>query len=106
MTEAQVKHMVDRFLGWKLPRDAFNPDCGITFDKGPFNTHTSHPRVHEPSGTNLFDAEQATAMVRYMLDGLPDASPRLTISKEACIAAAKREGGHEAGAGAIARDPH
>lgn len=60
MTEAQIKHMVDRFLGWKLPRDNFNPDCGISFDK-----------KHEPSGTNLLNAQQADAMVRYMIDGLP-----------------------------------
>jgi hypothetical protein len=27
---------------------------------------------HEPSGTNLFDATQADAMVRHMLEGLPE----------------------------------
>ena len=31
MTEAQIKHMVDRFLMWKLP-EHFNPDDGISFD--------------------------------------------------------------------------
>ncbi|RTL52879.1 MAG: hypothetical protein EKK40_06940 [Bradyrhizobiaceae bacterium] len=71
MTEDQIKHMVNRFLGWKLPRDTFNPDCGISFDKEPYNAHTAHPALYEPSGTNLFDATQADAMVRYMLDGLP-----------------------------------
>ncbi|MFA6244804.1 MAG: hypothetical protein WC655_27920 [Candidatus Hydrogenedentales bacterium] len=70
MTEDQIKHMVDRFLMWKLPRDTFNPDCGISFDKKPYNTHTAHPSQHEPSGTNLFDATQADAMVRYMIEGL------------------------------------
>lgn len=70
MTEDQIKQMVDRFLGWKLPRDTFNPDCGISFDKEPFNTHTPHPSLYEPSGTNLFDATQADAMVRYMIEGL------------------------------------
>lgn len=30
MTEAQIKHMVNRFLSWKLP-DNFNPDAGISF---------------------------------------------------------------------------
>ena len=69
MTEAQIKHMVDRFLGWKLPAN-FNPDAGISF-KAAFNEHTDYPMKHEPSGTNLFDAGQADAMVRYMLDGLP-----------------------------------
>lgn len=71
LTDAQIKHMVDRFLGWRLPRDTFNPDCGISFDKKPFNVNVGRPMLYEPSGTNLFDAEQATAMVRYMLDGLP-----------------------------------
>jgi hypothetical protein len=70
MTDEQVKHMVDRFLGWRLPEN-FNPDGGISFQKthserGPFG-----PQKYEPSGTNLFDATQADAMVRYMIDGLP-----------------------------------
>ena len=69
MTEAQIKHMVDRFLMWKLP-EHFNPDDGISFDpvasKG-----TPYEFRRSPSGTNLFSAEQATAMVRHMLDGLP-----------------------------------
>jgi hypothetical protein len=69
MTEDQIKHMVDRFLGWRLPEN-FNPDCGISF-KRDFNEHTARPMKHEPTGTNLFDATQATAMVRHMLDGLP-----------------------------------
>lgn len=69
MTDDQIKYMVDRFLGWKLPAD-FNPDAGISF-KPTFNDHTAHPMKHEPSGTNLFDAAQAHAMVRYMLEGMP-----------------------------------
>jgi hypothetical protein len=71
ITDARIKHMVDRFLGWKLPRDTFNPDCGISFDKEPFNTHTPYPSKYEPSGTNLFNGTQAEAMVRYMIEGLP-----------------------------------
>ncbi|MCM2472174.1 hypothetical protein HGO38_01615 [Rhizobium sp. CG5] len=69
MTEDQIKHMVNRFLAWKLPEE-FNPDGGISF-KRRFNEHTAHPMKHEPSGTNLLDATQAQAMVRHMLDGLP-----------------------------------
>jgi hypothetical protein len=69
MTDAQIKHMVDRFLGWRLP-EGFNPDGGISFKKT-FNEHTVHPMKHEPSGTNLLDATQAEAMVRNMIDGLP-----------------------------------
>jgi hypothetical protein len=69
MTEKQIKHMVDRFLGWKLPEN-FSPDGGINFRKT-FNEGTPHEYKSNPSGTNLFDATQADAMVRYMLEGLP-----------------------------------
>jgi hypothetical protein len=69
MTEDQIKHMVNRFLGWKLPEN-FSPDDGISFEPiagkdGPF------PFRRTPSGTNLFDATQADAMVRYIIEGLP-----------------------------------
>lgn len=67
-TEEQIKHMVNRFLMWKLPRD-FHPDHGISF-KNPF----PHLPQHWPVGTNLFNAEQAERMVRHMLEGLPPAS--------------------------------
>lgn len=76
MTEDQIKHMVDRFLGWKLP-DNFSPDAGISF-KADYNEHTAYPAKHVPSGTNLFDATQADAMVRYMIEGMPALSaPRV-----------------------------
>lgn len=71
MTDEQIKHMVQRFLAWKLP-ETFRPDGGITF-KAEFNEHTAHPMRHEPMGTNLFDAVQAEAMVRYITAGLPGA---------------------------------
>lgn len=72
LTDAQIKHMVDRFLCWRLPEN-FNPDGGISF-KATFNEHSPWgPSKSEPSGTNLFDAEQATAMVRHMIEGLPSA---------------------------------
>lgn len=64
-----IKHMVTRFLGWKLPAN-FSPDAGISF-KAEFNEHTDWPMKHEPSGTNLFDAKQTEAMVRYLIDGMP-----------------------------------
>jgi len=69
LNDEQVKFMASRFLGWRLPDD-FNPDGGISF-KAAFNEHTQWPMKHEPVGTNLFDARQAEAMVRYMLEGLP-----------------------------------
>ncbi len=77
MTEEQIKHMVDRFLSWKLPEN-FNPDDGISFDPiagaaGPY------PFRRTPSGTNLFDATQATEMVRYLIDGLPAPGTSLVV---------------------------
>ena len=69
MTDEQIKHMVDRFLSWRLPEN-FSPDAGISFN-GTFNEHTAHPMKHQPNGTNLFDATQADAMVRYLIEGLP-----------------------------------
>jgi hypothetical protein len=69
MNKAQIKHMVDRFLTWKLPSN-FSPDAGISF-KAEYNEHTSRPMRHEPSGTNLLDATQATAMVSHMVEDLP-----------------------------------
>ena len=62
MNDAQIKHMVDRFLAWKLP-DNFSPDAGVSFD----------PPVTcpWPTGTNLLDATQVTAMVQHMVSGLP-----------------------------------
>lgn len=69
MTDDQIKHMVNRFLGWRLPEN-FRPDAGISF-KAEFNEHTKHPMKHEPIGTNLLDWNQAEVMVRYLVDGLP-----------------------------------
>lgn len=72
MTDEQIKYMVDRFLGWRLPEN-FSPDAGISF-KPTFNDHMpSGPQKYNPSGTNLFDAQQAQAMVRHMVEGMPTA---------------------------------
>jgi len=62
-----VKHMANRFLGWKLPEN-FSPDAGISF-KPTFNDHLDPPMRNNPIGTNLFNATQAEEMVRYMLEG-------------------------------------
>lgn len=74
MTDDQIKHMVERFLTWKLPED-FNPDAGISFEPE-FNKewnarHGRPPQRHEPVGTNLFDYAQAEAMIRHMVEGMP-----------------------------------
>ncbi len=52
--------MVDRFLGWKLPKD-FAPDAGISFEEGAL----------WPSGTNLLHAGQAKEMLEYVVGGAP-----------------------------------
>lgn len=72
MTEEQIKHMVDRFLGWRLP-EPWYPDNGISYQR-PNYAHAPTDQDW-PTGTNLFDADQAEAMVRYMLDGLPAVRP-------------------------------
>ena len=68
MTDDQIKHMRDRFLGWRLPKD-FRPDNGVSAVRpnyGPGVDWTIY-------GTNLLDATQADAMVRHMIEGMPDA---------------------------------
>lgn len=73
LAEDQIKHMVNRFLGWRLPED-FRPDCGIEFDADAAKKRNPHNLRYEPTGTNLFHYSQAEAMVRYMLEGLPAAT--------------------------------
>lgn len=75
MTDDQIKHMVNRFLAWKLPDD-FHPDGGISFEPF-FNVEYNAkqglpPQRREPSGTNLLCYTQAEAMIRRLLEGLPD----------------------------------
>lgn len=71
MTDEQIKHMVNRFLGWKLPAN-FRPDGGIEFDADAGVKMNPCNRKYEPSGTNLFCADQAEAMVRYMVTGMQE----------------------------------
>ena len=73
MDDAQIKYMADRFLGWRLP-EAFNPDCGISFKRTHSEQSQWGPQKYQPTGTNLFDAQQATEMVRYLADGAPKSS--------------------------------
>ncbi len=63
--DVEIRRMVDRFLGWKLPT-GFAPDAGISFERPTYMT-----RDAMPTGTNLFSADQAFAMIRYMVDGSP-----------------------------------
>lgn len=70
--EKLVKHLVDRFCGWHLPKD-FHPDGGIMF-MDVYDNGTEQGGTFEPTGTNLFTAEQAKEMFRFLLeheDGRP-----------------------------------
>ena len=69
MTDDQIKHMVERFLGWRLPEN-FRPDCGIHFDADAAKKLNPINHRYEPVGTNLFDYTQAETMVRHMVEGL------------------------------------
>lgn len=80
LSDNQIKYTVNRFLAWRLPEN-FNPDAGISF-KSHFNEHTTHPMKHEPVGTNLFDATQTEAMVRYLIEGLPPAGEGSRVYEE------------------------
>lgn len=64
MNEQQIKHMLDRFLGWRLPED-FHPDCGIMF-MDVYDNGTEQGGKFEPTGTNLFTAQQAEEMIKYI----------------------------------------
>lgn len=66
MDDKIIPHLVARFLSWKLPPD-FHPDAGISFVPD-YNNGTPQGGRHEPTGTNLLNAEQAFAMVRHLLD--------------------------------------
>jgi hypothetical protein len=84
---AQIKHMVERFLRWKLPEN-YRPDGGISFERD-YNQDTPWPAKHEPSGTNLFNYGQATEMVRFMVEGLPPAA--LAAGRAEAVAAPAAE---------------
>lgn len=79
MDEYTIKRMVNRFLGWKLPT-SFAPDAGISFNPD-FNVSTAHPMRHEPTGANLFDAQQTEKMIRYMIE--PDSFQKETFKQVA-----------------------
>lgn len=68
LTDAQIKHMAEQFLRWKLP-DPWHPDGGISFEPTWHGLDGEHK--NQPTGTNLFDYTQAVAMIHFMLDGLP-----------------------------------
>jgi hypothetical protein len=58
---------VNRFLGWPLPK-TFAPDCGISFD-GRKDDEWNKNKTW-PTGTNLFTAIEAKAMLEHALGGV------------------------------------
>lgn len=72
MTDEQIKHMVDRFLAWKLPEN-FRPDGGVQFDADGAKKLDPRNLRYTPYGTNLLDYTQAEAMVRHIVAGMPAA---------------------------------
>lgn len=56
---AAIKDAVNRFLGWKLPKN-FSPDNGIAF-------YPPEQAQFWPIGTNLFTADEATAMFEHCI---------------------------------------
>jgi hypothetical protein len=82
MSDTDIKHMVDRFLMWRLPEN-FRPDCGIHFDADAAKKLNPQNARYEPVGTNLLDATQADAMVRFMIDGLPNTRVHPLSAKDA-----------------------
>lgn len=82
-----VKHMVNRFLMWKLP-ESFNPDGGISFKRSETAIKYNHPW---PTGTNFLDADQAEKMVRYMLEGAPIANAERIATQAQQIQAQQEE---------------
>jgi len=69
--EEVLKIAVDRFLGWKLPKD-FQPDGGISFKSG----------VCETIGTHLFTAQQANEMLKYVLEEALSTSIHQALAEE------------------------
>jgi len=73
-----IDAMVSRFLSWTLPKD-FAPDGRVKFDRvflvfdgfdgaKPIDISDA-PDHYWPTGTNLFTAEQAKAMIEHILVG-------------------------------------
>lgn len=67
--EVDIQALVNRFLGWKVPKD-FAPDAGISYVPPAYATDAAGVVVHYPVGTNLLNAVQAEAMLKYVVLGI------------------------------------
>lgn len=83
ITDAQVDEMVNRFLGWKLPKD-FHPDAGISFKPSNGIPYEGDALGNSwwPIGTNLLTADQARQMIEHIL-GWTALDAELDMSPEA-----------------------
>ena len=68
-----IDKMVDRFLGWKLPKD-FGPDAGISFKPTKPYEGDELGNSWWPVGTNLLTADQARQMFEHCMAEEPCAS--------------------------------
>lgn len=64
MAKTMIDKMVDRFLGWKLPKD-FGPDAGISFKPTKPYEGDELGNSWWPVGTNLLTADQARHMFEH-----------------------------------------
>lgn len=69
---SNIDKMVNRFLGWQLPKD-FYPDAGISFKPTKPDGYGTH---WWPVGTNLLTADQAKAMFEHCLADEPTNGPQ------------------------------
>lgn len=89
-----VDKMVERFLGWRLPKD-FHPDNGISFKSESDYDHPEFGRTkYEPTGTNLFHAGQAKQMFEEIVLPLlpPEVNKDATPTKPQDLTAEKAAG--------------
>ena len=66
---ADAVSMAQRFLRWRLPV-TFAPDAGISFDRSYCEKWATWP-----TGTNLFTADEAADMMRFVLETSPVGAP-------------------------------
>lgn len=64
--QPDVAEMVNKFLGWKLPKD-FCPDAGISFKPSKSYEGDEYGNSWWPTGTNLLSADQARQMFLHCL---------------------------------------
>lgn len=88
MSKTMVDKMVDRFLGWKLPKD-FAPDAGISFKPTKPYEGDEYGNSWWPIGTNLLHAGQARQMIEHLLAGVvpvEDFRDVIKYADELCVA--------------------